>query len=273
MRWLSPTVRATYCTRVARVRIHALVSWYDEQADHLAELVASVAPLVDSVVAVDGRYDLLPSVYHRSPADQYDALDAACDQHGLALTIHAPAQPWQGNEVEKRARMFAIANGVATPYEDWFLIMDGDMLMCQRGDPEKARKMLAEAPEGYDAAGVTFGELAYGATLDGYNHLTSTTAPFRSMFRALPGLTVEWAHYFYNVVQPDGSRRYLWYEPLDDKRGNYTPHSSIAVVNLINEVRLLHRPWVRERDRVVAKQTYHEEAASRVIERVPPVKP
>lgn len=254
------------------MKIHACLSWYHEQADHLYEMVASVAPLVDSVVAVDGRYELMPGATHRSPNPEYAALGDACDEHGLALTIHRPAGPWAGNEVEKRAKMFHIANGVATPCEDWFLIMDGDMLMCQRGDPEKARAKLAGADKGFDVGGVTFGELPWGATLDTYDVLTSTIAPFRSLFRALPGLTVEWAHYFYNVLNLDGTRRYLWYD-LPGRYGPYKPHSSVAVVDLMDEVRLLHRPWARENQRVRSKLKYHDEAAARVVERVPPITP
>lgn len=254
------------------MRVHVLCSFYDEHPDHLREMVGSCAAIADSVVAVDGAYGLYPCARNRSSSAEYAALGDACDEHALALTIHRPAAPWTGNEVEKRAKMFHIANGVATPWDDWFIIMDGDMMLCQRGDHEGARMKLAEAPREYMAGAITFGELPWGATLDGYDNLTSMTAPFRSLFRAIPGLTVEWAHYFYNVVHADGSRDYLWYD-LPGRHGHYKPQSDVWCVDLMNEITLLHRPWARERDRVMDKGKYHAEAQARVIERVPPFPP
>lgn len=236
------------------MRVFACLAWYDEHPDHLYEMARSVSPLCDGIVAVDGAYALFPNGKASSSPEQHDALRGACTDHHMALSLYVPDEPWQGNEVEKRAFMFQYANQNATPMRDWFLIVDGDMLLDEGVDAPKARELLGETT--CDVAQVTFGELAYGST-DG---TTVSRTHFRSLFRAIPGLTVEGMHWLYVVPCEDGSRRFMWHgvkcvaepEPAED---------------LTAQVRLLHRPFIRERERVIARSEYA--ARSQGAERVP----
>jgi hypothetical protein len=234
------------------MRIHALCSWYQENPEHLSEMVASVAPLVDSVVAVDGPYPLYPHNGETSSDAEYEALRSACEAHGLECHLYSPgALP----EVDKRAFMFEAALSVSTPHEDWFLIMDGDMTLDPGVDVLRAREFLSETS--CDVAEVTFAELAYKSD----NTFISANR-FRSLFRALPGLTVEGTHWLYVVPREDGSRRFLWHSPA----GWSSPEPAL---DLSGDVCLVHRPHVRERERIKNRAAYYDRRDTAAAERVP----
>lgn len=228
------------------MRIWALLSWYDENPHHLREMVESVSPLVDGIVAVDGAYGLYPGGSNNSLPDEYDAIAGACDNSGLDYVFHTPPDVWAGGEVEKRAKMFEVALTAATSREDWFLIMDGDMLLDDNSvDVEAVRHTLATTE--HDVAEVIFAELAYGSS----THVVHSDG-FRSLYRALPGLTVEKAHWIYTVPDEtrEAGRRFLWH-PV----GRFLAEPA---ADLRQHVRLLHRPHVRRSDRVRDRQAYYE---------------
>jgi hypothetical protein len=244
------------------VKIWALCSHYDEDPKHLTEMVESLAPLCDGLVAVDGAYALYPSARRESPARASLALtEAVCDA-GLRYSLYAPHKPWDGGEVEKRGFMFEHALTRATPYEDWFLIMDGDMMLGDC-DPEAARAALAETD--CEAGEVTFAELAYGSS----THTIHATG-FRSLFRAVPGLTVEGTHWLYVVpdeTRPSG-RRFLWHG-ITGNTPNVWRHPPEPAVDVRDHITLLHRPHVRSRERVAARSEYYANRERAVAERVP----
>lgn len=105
------------------MNITLVTVWYDENSDLLYDLVRSVADVCSHVVAVDGAYALYPDARGRSSADQAEAITLAARQVNLGLTLYQPAEPWQGNEIEKRNFALSLAN-IAKP--DWLLILDGD---------------------------------------------------------------------------------------------------------------------------------------------------
>lgn len=238
------------------MKIWALLSWYDEQPGHLREMVESVAPLVDGVIAVDGAYALYPNAKPESSREEHLAIVQAASECGLERWILNPGRPWIGGEVRKRAAMFHYALSKATPHEDWFLIMDGDMLLDDNSvNVQEARAALENTPA--DVAEVTFAELAYGSSTH-----TVHCSGFRSLFRALPGLTVEGTHWIYTV--PDetrpAKRRFLWH-PVGG-------HSAEKALDLRDCVRLLHRPHVRDAERVKSRQEYYvarEQARAEVV--------
>jgi hypothetical protein len=162
------------------MRIWALCSWYDEQPDHLREMVESVAPLVNGVVAVDGAYALYPNARQFSDRAQWNIIADTAEKHGLLWEVRGRTRQWSG-EVEKRAFMFESALQVATSHEDWFLIMDGDMLLDPSVDTLKARATLATTP--CDVAEVTFAELAYGSSTHTI-HATGLPVPVPGAARA-----------------------------------------------------------------------------------------
>jgi len=194
------------------VKVYALLSFYDEQPEHLKRCVESLKGFADVLVALDGAYATFPDGQRMSPMVQRFALQDAAYASGMSYRITEPYGLWPG-EVEKRAALFELARSAGATPDDWFLIIDADMELAQ-WKPE-ARDLLA-------ATSRDIGEVRWhDVQVDGVRHTTHT---FRSMFRALPGLTVERTHFLYTVPldeccgdRADGCcgrrRRFLWHTP------------------------------------------------------------
>jgi len=232
------------------MKIWCCLSWYEERADWLADMIESVAPFVDGVVAVDGPYPLTPHKSKISDGEQYAALEWACETNGLELYLHSPGVL---AEVDKRAYLFEKALEVAEPMVDWFLIMDGDMWLGDGSWPGNARHYLERTDR--HAAEVTFHEL--DPTIDG----NPKVRPFRSMFRAIPGLTVEGTHGTYTVPDHDGKRLLMW-QPIGKRQ-------PVPALDFTNHVHLYHRPHLRDPQRQALRATYYDRRATANIETVP----
>lgn len=177
-----------------RLKLVALLSFYDERPEDLERLVNSL-PLagVSTLVALDGAYRLYEGGKPASPADQRLALAAACNRNGIHLDLHIPETVWQGNETEKRTRLFRLAEQHTSP-DDWFLVVDGDESIKQV--PEDLHRHLEQTP-------LHVGEVLF------HEHLTPITVkrfPIPILFRAIRGIHVVGNHYTYRT--PDG--RNLW---------------------------------------------------------------
>jgi hypothetical protein len=239
------------------MKVIALLSWYEETPSWLAATAASLAGFADHLVAVDGAYKLYPNGRPSSTTEQHDALREACHATGVGLTIHTPTTVWAGNEVEKRAFMFKLGLAVAEPSEDWFLIIDGDTLLHPSSEKIAARRWLQETD--YDVADVTMWtrtdpELveALAAGGDQYILPRDQAMPFRSLFRALSGLTVEGLHYVY-TTRKDGRRIFLWHPP--DRSGAEIEPSTDLSGMLVLE----HRNKSREMGRAQDSRLYYAE--------------
>lgn len=232
------------------MKIWCLLSWWDEQPDWLAELVASVAPFVDGVVAVDGPYPLTQHTSTISDGMQYAALEESCETNGLELHIHSPGVL---TEVDKRSYLFRAALSVCEPLRDWFLIMDGDMWLDATSWPERARYYLEHTE--HHAAEVTFHNL--DPEIDGQ----PKTRAFRSLFRAIPGLTVEGAHANYTVPDHDGERLLMWQSVGE--------HMAVPALDLTRHIHLYHRPHLRDPQRQAIRAGYYDRRATANIENVP----
>lgn len=232
------------------MKIWALLSWFNEQPSWLYQVVASVSPFVDGVVAVDGPYPLTPHESITSPVEQYEALYAAASDHDVSLMIHANG-PME--EVRKRAYMFERALDVATPMEDWFLIIDGDMWLHQKSWPERARYYLEETD--LHAAEVTF------HNLDPEPDSNPKERAFRSLFRAIPGLTVEGTHAIYTVPDFEGKRLFVWQSVGE--------HMAVPALDLTTHIHLYHRPHLREPERQAVRAEYYDRRSTANIENVP----
>jgi len=221
------------------MRVVALCSWYDEKPSHLAGLVASLSGVADHIVAVDGAYALYPRGRAHSPSGQADTIRETARSLGIGCTIHEPQITWQGQEVEKRNFMFHLAERMTTN-DDWYLILDGDSLVTQVG--YSLRDVLAQTE--HDVAEVTMWR--YREHFEPHERPFVTDAieetPFRSMFRAIRGLSVVGRHYHY--LTPDG--RFLWGD------GNVTPALSLPAM------RLQHRNEARDLWRAKAAKTYYD---------------
>lgn len=228
------------------MKIVGLLCWYEEDPAWLAECVASAARLCDHLIAVDGPYAMFPGALRKpfSGSDQVDAIARTAYGAGMGVTIHTRREPWWGGEVEKRDFMFRLAE-TYTSREDWLLRIDADEVLTQI--PPDSRQILADSP--LDVAEVTIWERDPAG--DGEH-------PFRCLFRALPGLRIEQAHYIVTAV--DGGRRKVL-------RGNTDLHGE-EPAEALWDVRLEHRTRQRPADRQRLKQQY-----GAVIPEIEPVSP
>lgn len=190
-------------------RIIGLLSWYAEDPRWLDRCIQTYAEAgITNLVAVDGAYALYPDGQPSSPAYQHDYIAHACARNGVRLKLHVPEQTWQGNEIEKRSAMFALAEQIAQPGVDWYLVIDAD---------ETVRVALtgwiAELEcTSLDCADVALCELepqhtAEQAQINRTKYIDpASRGPIRKLFRAIPGLRCHNNHYTYRT--PDD--RDLW---------------------------------------------------------------
>jgi hypothetical protein len=223
---------------MAHVRIFGLLSWYEEPPAWLAECVASAARLCDHLIAVDGPYALFPGALRKpaSGSEQAEAIAHTAAGAGIGCTIHIPRQPWWGNEVEKRDWMFRLAATLAGR-DDWLLRIDADEVLTTV--PPDTRRLLADADQ--DVAEVTMWER-------GLEDGQDSQYPLRVLFRALPGLRIQQAHYVVTAAGPDGRTRVLC--------GNEPVHKAEPAAALW-DVRLEHRTRQRPAMRRAAKEQYY----------------
>lgn len=190
---------------MAEPRLVALLSFYDEPPELLAQCLAGVELLgCEHVVAIDGAYALYPDAKPRSEYKQRAMIDYACHDMGIGCTLVTPPGPWQGNEVEKRTKLFEYGL-MAAEEGDWFVVLDADNVMIQV--PEDLRERLAETD--CEVATVVWREVTTALRKLAGN--PDVAAPewisIRSLFRAQP-IRVEGNHFTY--VAGDG--RVLWGE-------------------------------------------------------------
>ena len=184
------------------MNVIALMSWYREDPAWLYRAVTSLKHIPDirHLVALDGAYALFPDAEPRSTLDEVEAIHQATRSLGIGLTLHQPAQPWAGQECEKRTSLFRYGDQVARP-GDWFLILDADEEITRVPDDFTSRLTALST---LDVAEVTFEEPGpFGAK----------RYPIPILFRAIPGITVQGNHYTY--VTPDG--RKLWGNAVSDR--------------------------------------------------------
>lgn len=228
------------------MRVIGMLSWYEEPASWLAECVAAMAPLCDHLVAVDGPYALFPGAVRKpaSGSEQADTIARTAAGLGMGCTVHVPREPWWGNEVGKRDFMMRLALTVAEPGADWLLRVDADEVFSQV--PVDTKALLAAT--GCDVAEVTMWERGDGQ---------DSQFPLRALFRALPGIGIEQAHYVVTAPTGGGGRRVLC--------GNDTVHRA-EPAEALWDVRLEHRTRQRSAMRRAQKDDYYRQLPE--IERV-----
>lgn len=228
------------------MKLIAILSWYDEPAWCLTELVTSLAGAgIDHLVAVDGAYMLYPEGKAQSPGEQAQAILAACHGANVGCTIYTPQTVWFGNEIEKRAFAFKLAELVATPGEDWFWIVDGD----ERIQETIGLREALERSE-YDAASLLMDEVIDG-TREG-------VVPITKFFRAQEtGLHLKNNHFTFYTG--DGQ---LIYE------GFQTPKPGLAECEFLSFVRIDHRGG-RSKMRKYQAQVYYDRRKEHGAELVP----
>lgn len=173
------------------MRIVALLSFYAEHPHELHRLIASLPKAgVTHLIALDGRYvQYSPGSDDTSHSDTHEAIEQACAQAGIGLTLHVDG-PW-ASEMTKRTALFALALEDGTQ-DTWWMVVDGDE---EVGPCHDVAHMLATTS--LDVATIVM-ETAGGHTQD---------TAHRMWFRAQPGgITVEGNHYTYR----DQHGRNLW---------------------------------------------------------------
>lgn len=237
-------------------RVFALLSWYDEQPEHLRRCVRSLAGFADVIVSVDGAYETFPGTGADSPSVQRWALSNAIRTFGLRyFNVGAAGRRW-ASEVEKRAAMFEFARQAGATPRDWLLVIDADMALAEYAHNAKDRLAASKL----DVAEVRW----HDVQVDGK---ACSTMTFRSLFRALPGLTVERTHYLYTVPihcdcaepQCKGKRRFLWHAPSGQI-------SEEPALDLTNAVTLHHFNSQRDPDRKQRALAYYKDRDARTLE-------
>lgn len=229
-------------------RLHALVSFYDEPIANLLNCLRAMADAgTDHVIAMDGRYAMFPGEDAASSIEQHARIVAGCRQLGMACTLHVPAEPFVGNEVEKRNGLFALAYALAEPGVDWFWVQDADQFVTDWPKDLKARLAASEQ----DVAQV---DLVDMPLLRANHPGMSAHLPQRALFRA-QRITVGPSHAIYRA--DDG--RLLWGWEPDCVQAD--------ALDLTGVVRVEHHPDTREQARVQAKMRYYVERDAARIER------
>jgi hypothetical protein len=226
-------------------KVCAILSFYDESAIWLAATVASLAGVVDHLVAVDGAYALFPDGRAASPVEQRLALVETAAAARIPLTLHVPAAPWAGNEVEKRNATVELARQVGIDGWWWFVI-DGDMRVARHGN---LRAALAATD--LDVAQYALEELCdplgnpatERAARDGLWQ-KRTAQPLRGIYRADRSLRFEGAHY---VVRTDNG--YLW--------GRSDVHDLVEAADVTLDLAVEHRNRLRDYERAQQSRAYY----------------
>ncbi len=216
------------------MKVIGLLSWYEEPASWLAECVASVAKLCDHIIAVDGPYAMFPGAIRKpaSGTEQAETILHTAAGAGIGCTIHASRQPWWGNEVEKRAYMFSLAQTMTTA-DDWLLRIDADEVLTSV--PGDTRDQLS-------ATSCDVAEVIMWESGD-----VPCNSPIRVLFRALPGITVQQAHYVVTAPTDAG---------LKVLCGNEIKHRMVPAEPLW-DVRIEHRFQRRSAERKQLKSDYY----------------
>lgn len=240
-------------------KVWGLLSWYDESPSWLAEAVASFAPALDGLIAVDGAYAHYPDARASSERVQAETVMATANALGLPVTIHRPAAPFLGDEVAKRDFMFRLANAHARAHHDWLWVFDADCVLAEY--PADLREQLADVPGDVVEVGL-WSRSDYLADAPDVartmNLPPSTTAPMRMLFRCLDRMQVVGLHYVYAGVQEDGTYTYLWGPP------HVAPQHGV----MFTDVTVEHRSAWRDLYRREAAREYYKRREALGIERL-----
>jgi len=217
------------------MRVIALLSWYDERPEQLAEMIDSLQGFADGLVAVDGAYALYPNGQPCSPHEQQVEIMRVARQVGLPAIVHQPGKLWAGNQVEKRSFLFRLADTVAEANEDWYLVIDADEVLESVPADAKARLQASAR----DAAEVSV--------------LDKGVGPQPRLVRAIPGLRAVGLHWRY--FTPDG--RCLW---------GYLGKDEVEPFEPMGDLEIGHHRERRLPERRARASAYYEAARAQHVE-------
>jgi hypothetical protein len=230
-------------------RLVALLSWWDEHPDWLADVVRSlVLADVDALVAVDGSYPHMPGATASSPHGQAAAIARTATEVGIVSEVVVPGDLWT-SECVKRTAMFGYAEAHRP---DWLLVIDADEVILQ-APPDLKAHLAATDRDCAEVASLEHAAPVLAAEMD--EEMPQVMAsrwvkPRRCLFRAIPGLRVGDAHYDY--LTPDG--RNLWGDGDEP---------ALQVRDMVID----HRSGRRDPVRRAAKDAYREARDTLGVER------
>ncbi|MBO0676793.1 hypothetical protein JRC04_04875 [Mycolicibacterium sp. S2-37] len=204
------------------MKVIGLLSWYDEDREWLADCVTSLAGFCDHLVAVDGAYAAFPGGKRASHSLQAGTISRAAADIGLNCTIHTPSEVWDGpwgGEVAKRNFMFQLAKSVTETHTgDWFFRIDADERITHC--PSYVRDILQDIEE--PVAEVLLWE-DYPPQVAHYVGQGVSQTPLRALFRNVPYLRIEGAHW--NVIADGdlGPAYPLWDLRVEHRTGQRSP--------------------------------------------------
>lgn len=218
--------------------IIALLSWYDEDPRWLKRCVDSLAQIpVDRLVALDGPYELYGG-RPKSRQDEYEAIEQA------PFPTHVYTGGYEGNEVEKRNRLWELAERHSEP-NDWYMVIDADEYVTQA--PEGLAHSLDTSF--FDVGAVDLQE-------PGHPLGTIHFPTFPMFFRAIRGLHCDRDHFTYRA--PDG--RTLWGNAKTERLE--ARHMTGATV--------MHESQLRHPERRAKAMAYYKSRDMLRIENLPP---
>ena len=246
------------------MRIIGLCSFWDESPTWLAAHPAACAKLVDHMIYVDGAYFLYDKDGASSGVEAHDAIARGCHAAGIGHTLYVPETCWMGNEVEKRAFMFRLAESMSTE-EDFYCVIDADTFLTG-GDTVRARRELQSGE--YDAYNVQLVERwDWNSGPDGALILpgeaagapSSSSSSLTCVFRAIRGLTVKGAHYLFGYEDPQAKWGFqaLW--------GPCTEYDVAPAGDL--QLEFEHWSKFRPKDRREAAENYYRVRDDAKVER------
>jgi hypothetical protein len=249
------------------MNLHAILCWYDEHPTWLSETVASLSRIgVDHVIAVDGKYPhFLPGAETCSRVEQVDAITGAASAVGMRVTVHQPLV--QMVEQEKRSLAFRLLTTLATPFEDWCVVIDADELVDTTVD---MKRELAKLPaDAHVVACRIYNACDPFAPPEGAdNDVTAATRElhqkipvdpvFRQaqsrFWRVLRDMRVANTHYGYVGTDAEGKTWYLRGELGSSKKW---PHPATSVHQLERGAVIQHRKNHRTALRRQVKMDYY----------------
>lgn len=231
------------------MKLIGLCCFFDEPPEFLQRMVKSAAAAgVDTIVAVDGAYALLPGGQPSSDPKQAKALLSAARAAGVRLVLDTPNEVWE-SEVAKRNHLFALALTVAEQGRDWLFVCDADYEVKANRDLFLAKLLTVDT----DVASV----LAY--TPPGPNGSVTFGPPERTEFRALfraQKITLRVNHWSY--FAEDGRR--LWGSGLTE----LAPATDLSGI-----VGFTHWTYFRPKARIARQFDYYRARDKAQIERAP----
>jgi len=230
------------------VRIFGCMIWFDENPRWLAANVAAFARICDHVIAVDGGYFAYPEARPASGGDQAEAIVVAARTAAVGLTLHVPNEVWMGNETEKRTAYCKIVNALATPYEDWMLVLDAD---------EEISEVSPLARRDLETTELDAAEIGMWTT----DELRSWFGPSRRLYRVMERMEYGPTHFSLSGRGP--SNEVVWLNGLGPKYGetmgealsmvtairvehkhHLRPEPRTEKANVFNALRPILEPWV-----------------------------